>query len=58
MSCIRCQSCDRIIDSDFDLECFELDERGKDYIICEWCRNKREADQRQQEEWKDADSLL
>lgn len=42
MSCIRCDRCPEIIDSDDDPECFLSD----DYVLCEACREWTLADER------------
>ena len=39
MSCLHCDRCSRLIDSDYDLDCFVND---GDYIVCETCRDRME----------------
>jgi hypothetical protein len=41
MSMDRCKSCDRLVDTDLDTECYysESDEGGP--CICEWCREEK-----------------
>ncbi len=34
MSIVRCDECNRQIDTDFDTDCYD----GYDYPICEYCR--------------------
>lgn len=45
MSMIRCEQCERLIDSDDDPECFVenpgLPGAMGDEVLCEWCREKR-----------------
>lgn len=48
MSMDRCCKCDRIIDTDFDLECYVPDPRHSlaghpDICVCESCREREEA---------------
>jgi hypothetical protein len=38
MSCVICSGCDRLIDSDYDAECFT---GPKDEVLCGSCRDKR-----------------
>lgn len=44
MSCIRCDGCSRIIDSDEDPECFvevgNMRAQTKDVVWCEPCRDR------------------
>lgn len=46
MSCVRCESCSTIIDSDFDLECFvevgNMRRLHQTMVLCEHCRGRRE----------------
>ena len=45
MSMCMCERCDKMIDSDDDPECF-IDAPEREFgtiILCEWCRNDREA---------------
>jgi len=49
MSMIRCEQCERLIDSDDDPDCF-IENPGMpgsmgDEVLCEWCREKREREQ-------------
>jgi hypothetical protein len=45
MSCIRCDGCSRIIDSDFDPDCFvevgNMRAQTKDVVWCESCRDEK-----------------
>lgn len=44
MSMVRCDGCDRFIDSDDDPECFwppEVTPNSDDKVYCEWCREER-----------------
>ena len=41
MSCVLCDKCSRLIDSDDDVECFIGD---TDIVACERCRERMEAD--------------
>lgn len=51
MSIIRCDRCSRLIDSDFDAECFVQvmdygdDGATKDAVLCEPCREKQLRDE-------------
>jgi hypothetical protein len=42
MSMIRCDRCERLIDSDDDPECFV---EKTDEVLCEWCRGDIESQQ-------------
>ena len=42
MSMIRCEWCERLIDSDDDPDCFA---ENPEEVLCEWCRDKRYAEQ-------------
>lgn len=48
MSVIRCEGCSRLIDSDFDLECFvetgNMRRLHETVVLCESCRDKRAAE--------------
>lgn len=56
MSMDRCNGCDRLIDTDFDLDCYRMNSDPKrlwgdkgdygDYPIClcEWCREEQGLD--------------
>ena len=39
MSMDRCHRCDRLVDTDEDLECYDK----QDYCVCEVCRDREEA---------------
>jgi len=56
MSMIRCDWCERLIDSDGDPDCFIHDFEGmlKDEVLCEWCRDKREREQNDEPPQEDA----
>ena len=34
----RCRRCDRLVDTDFDLECYDK----QDHCVCESCREREE----------------
>ena len=40
MSCLYCEGCERIIDSDYDTDCFVEDDEGFATwnVLCWWCR--------------------
>lgn len=42
MSMIKCDSCQSIIDSDDDPDCF-IETKYGDKVSCQWCRGKDEA---------------
>ncbi len=41
MSMCRCDCCSRVIDSDYDLDCF-IDRSGETTIACAQCRERME----------------
>lgn len=49
MSMVMCERCDRMIDSDFDAECFVYVGNYKrlhaEMVLCERCREDREIEQ-------------
>ncbi len=57
MSMVMCERCDRFIDSDDDPDCFVenpgLPGAMGDEVLCEWCREKREAEQEAQDDAAD-----
>lgn len=48
MSMDRCYRCDRLVDTDFDLECYDK----QDHCVCKGCRDREreEADFQQEED--------
>lgn len=49
MSIDRCSRCDRLIDTDYDLECYVPDPRHSlaghpDICVCESCREREEME--------------
>ncbi len=42
MSCLRCDGCSRIIDTDFDVESYQ---EKTDRWLCEWCREELEEEE-------------
>ena len=40
MSMDRCRRCDKLVDTDFDLECYDK----QDQCVCESCRDKEEME--------------
>jgi len=45
MSMICCEACDRLIDSDMDVDCFvevgNMKRLHKEVVWCEWCREEK-----------------
>ena len=42
MSCLRCEGCSEIIDTDYDVEAYVRFTDGRERWLCEGCRNDLE----------------
>ena len=60
MSVVTCDKCNKQIDTDFDVDCYDTDEyKAYGEVICQSCRDNRDelAYERQQQSLMDGDHL-